>query len=208
MPPPSDSYANQMGPLLSYVSLKDSRGGASGLCERLPCAPGIYAWFRTIRVAVNRGPDAFVDSLTEAIDAPAAPEWSARLGPMHRATLESRSELSPAKRRRLGVLAQDPAFRIYTARIVEAAAILQAPLYVGKAQDLQRRIRQHIEPMSELSTRLREAGIRIEECTLAYALLSTDIQELDGWSQEPQDLILIEEIVTRICRPGFVVRPG
>lgn len=144
--------------VLTYAALRDSRGGGAGLCERLPAAPAVYAWFRTIRVPANRGPEAFVQSILDAIEAPAAPNWRAKLGPMHTNTLESRSELSPSKRTLLDTLALNEGFRQYTARIVEAAAILQAPLYVGKAQDLQRRTRQHLDPMSDLSVRLREAG--------------------------------------------------
>jgi hypothetical protein len=194
--------------MLTYVALRDSHGGAAGLCERLPSAPAMYAWFRTIRVPENRGPDEFVRSILDAIEAPAAPDWRAKLGPMHTNTLESRSELSQSKRTLLEALAANDGFRQYTARIVEAAAVLQAPLYVGKAQDLQRRIRQHLDPMSDLSVRLREAGIRIDDCTLAYAIVDDETAVTDSWAVEPRVLFLIEEIITRICRPGFVARPG
>jgi hypothetical protein len=194
--------------MLTYVALRDSHGGATGLCERLPAAPAIYAWFRTIRVPQNRGPEEFVRSILDAIEAPAAPDWRAKLGPMHTNTLESRSELSQSKRALLETLAVNDGFRQYTARIVEAAAVLQAPLYVGKAQDLQRRTRQHLDPMSDLSVRLREAEIRIDDCTLAYAIVEDETEVADSWAVEPRVLFLIEEIITRICRPGFVARPG
>jgi uncharacterized protein YjiS (DUF1127 family) len=126
---------------------------------------------------------------------------------MHSGTLESRSELSPLKRTQLEDLARDERFRFYAARVVEAAAILQAPLYVGKAEDLQRRIRQHLEPMSDLSVRLRDAGIRIGDCTLAYSMVE-EREISSDWELAPQHLFLMEELITRICRPGFVARPG
>ena len=194
--------------MLTYAALRDSRGGGAGLCERLPAAPALYAWFRTIRVPPNRGADEFTQSILDAIEAPAAPDWRASLGPMHTNTLESRSKLSLSKRTLLDALAPDEGFRQYVARIVEAAAILQAPLYVGKAQNLQRRTRQHLDPMSELSVRLREAGIRIDDCTLAYAIVEDETAASDSLAVEPRVLFLIEEIITRICRPGFVARPG
>jgi hypothetical protein len=190
--------------VLRYISLRGLFGGTAAMCERMPAAPGVYAWFRTVHVPANRGESAFVEAIAEAIEAPAAPDHSARLGPMHSATLQSRSELSASKRTLLEARAEDPTFRNTVARVVEAAAVLQAPLYVGKAQDLQQRIRQHLEPMSDLSVRLRAAGIRIDDCTLAYTVLDEDL----GWDASPQELVLIEEIVTRICRPGFVMRPG
>ena len=204
---PPNLFAGEVS-VLTYAALRDSRGGGAGLCERLPEAPAVYAWFRTIRVPANRGPEMFVQSILDAIEAPAAPNWRAKLGPMHTNTLESRSELSSSKRTLLDSLALDEGFRQYTAGVVEAAAILQAPLYVGKAQDLQRRARQHLDPMSDLSVRLREAGIRIDDCTLAYALVEDEATAPDSWGTEPRILFLIEEIITRICRPGFVARPG
>lgn len=194
--------------VLHYAALRESRGGAAGLCERLPTAPAIYAWFRTIRVPVNRGAPEFIESIIAAIEAPAAPLWTSKLGPMHSGTLESRSELSSSKELQLEQLASNERFRRYAARIVEAAAVLQAPLYVGKAADLQRRIRQHLDPMSDLSVRLRDAGIRIDDCTLAYAVVEDDDAAEGSWTEDPGVLFLIEEIITRICRPGFVSRPG
>ncbi len=194
--------------ILKYAALRESPGGATGLCERLPPAPAVYAWFRTIRVPVNRGPEDFVQSILTATEAPAAPTWRARLGPMHATTLESRSELTARKQLQLEHLALDAGFRSYVARIIESASILQAPLYVGKAQDLQRRISQHLDPMSDLSVRLREAGIRIDDCTLAYAIVEDIDASIESWTNDPNVLLLIEEIITRICRPGFVARPG
>lgn len=194
--------------ILQYVPVRDSPGGVSAVCERLPAAPAIYAWLRTVRICANRGAAEFTASVTAAVEAPAAPEWTSRLGPLHAVTLESRSELSRAKQDRLESLASNEAFRRYAARILEGAAVLQAPLYVGKAQDLQRRIRQHLDPMSDLSVRLREAGIRLDDCTLAYAVIEDASASAGCWEEDSQILLLMEELITRICRPGFVLRPG
>lgn len=194
--------------VLRYIAMRDSRGGSTGLCERLPTAPAIYAWFRTIRIPFNHGPTEFVASITSAIEAPAAPLWTSKLGPMHSATLESRSSLSTSKESRLEESSLSEDFRKHTSRIIEAAAVLQAPLYVGKANDLQRRVRQHLEPMSELSVRFRDAGIRINDCTLAYAILESSDPRESSWVDDQSVLTLIEEIITRICRPGFVARHG
>ncbi len=193
--------------ILNYAPLREAAGGSAGLCQRLPAAPAVYAWFRTIRVPVNRGPSEFVQSILAATEAAASPVWKARLGPMHAATLEARSELTALKRSQLERLAHNEGFRRYAARILESAASLQAPLYVGKAEDLQRRTRQHLEPMSDLCVRLRDAGIRLEDCTLVYALVEEDTST-DSWASDSNVLLLMEEIITRICRPGFVARPG
>lgn len=83
------------------------------------------------------------------------------------------------------------------------ATAIQTPLYVGKATDIQMRTRQHLQPTSELAIRLREADIDISECTLGYAVLA----KTDG-DVSTEILTLFEEILTRVCRPGFVLRPG
>ena len=88
-------------------------------------------------------------------------------------------------------------------QIVETASLLQSPLYVGKADKLQRRIREHLDPMSDLCTRLREADITLNGCTLVYAIVDECPVELNH-----QTMILIEEIISRLCRPGFVSRIG
>src|SRR5579871_4955895 len=111
--------------MLTYVAVRECPGGAGGFCERLPTAPAIYAWFRTIRIAPNQDAASFVTSVLEAIEAPAAPDWRARLGPMHRGVLESRSELAVSKRSQLELLASNEGFRRYAAEIVQAAAVLQ-----------------------------------------------------------------------------------
>lgn len=51
--------------------------------------------------------------------------------------------------------------------------------------------------------RLRSADIEIERCTLAYAIMPDN--EL---YKDENTLTLIEEIVTRLIRPGFVGRIG
>jgi hypothetical protein len=117
--------------------------------------------------------------------------------------LECRSELSERKAERLSTLVQVAAFRVFLSKIVETASLLQSPLYVGKAASLQGRIRQHLDPMSDLAVRLREVGITINGCTLGYAIVDESPVPLDD-----QAMFLIEEIISRLCRPGFVSRIG
>lgn len=87
--------------------------------------------------------------------------------------------------------------------MIGTASLLQAPLYTGKAASLQVRIRQHLEPMSDLAVRLREVDTTINGCTLAYAIVDESPMTLNA-----NTLFLIEEIITRLCRPGFVSRIG
>jgi hypothetical protein len=57
--------------------------------------------------------------------------------------------------------------------------------------------------MSDLSVRLRQAGIGINRCILVYAIIDESPVPITD-----QTMFLIEEVMTRICRPGFVLRIG
>jgi hypothetical protein len=178
-------------------------GGLSMICERLPATPAVYAFVRDIPLPPTHDADAVVSSLEQTILLKAAPDHTTALGPLHRATLQSFSGLSDRKASDLKEFAQNETFRLIVRSVIEHAAPLQAPLYVGKATSLQKRFSQHIEPMSPLCTRLRAAGIKLEECSLLYTELDSLPADLD-----PSALNLVEEILTRLLRPGFVMRIG
>jgi hypothetical protein len=189
--------------VFTYVDFSEVVGGATAATERLPDAPGVYAFFRKIWISPESPVEQFLASIETAISSRAAPDRQSRVGPMHRVTLECRSELSKKKVDDLAALAVSREFRAFLARVLQTGSLLQAPLYVGKADSLQGRIRQHLEPMSDLSVRLRDADIILSRCILAYALVAETPGKLDE-----DALFLIEELMTRICRPGFVSRIG
>lgn len=190
-------------PTFRYVRMSESLGGTSTACERLPAAPAIYAWFRSVKLSGSASSDTFVESVTSFLRQRAALDHRARLGSLHWVTLEAHSALSLPKIERLARLGQNAAFRDYLARVLDRAALLQPPLYVGKAQDLQQRIKQHLDPMSDLAVRLRAATIDIRECVLAYAVLDDAPVDTDD-----SMLTLVEEILCHLCRPGFSARLG
>ena len=100
-------------------------------------------------------------------------------------------------------LADSADFRRVVGEVFARLPVLQGPLYVGKARRLQYRIRQHFSPLSPLTVRLRQASIPLDRCVLAYCLLD---ENRDTLSDEA--LFLIEDIITRVLRPGFVLRIG
>lgn len=187
----------------TYIDFASIEGGANTVCERLPALPAVYGFFRNVRIHAALSPDGFADAIVRAIAAPAAPDRRSKVGPMHKVVLESRSDLSPFKEGHLRRLSSSPCFRAFLADIISKAVLLQCPVYVGKATSLQSRIRQHVDHMSDLAVRLRDAGLSIDECILAYVLL-----EDSQFSSDEPSLVLIEELISRITRPGFVSRIG
>jgi hypothetical protein len=190
--------------VFTYLDFSKVLGGATAACARLPDQPAVYAFFRNIRVPNKDAPaEEFIEAIKAAVTARAAPDRTSKVGPLHSVRLECWSDLAEPKSGNLEKMAQDPAFRGFLRNIIETASLLQSPLYVGKADRLQDRIRQHMEPMSKLAVRLREANITINGCTLAYAIVDQCPVPLNL-----QTMTLIEEIISRLCRPGFVYRIG
>jgi hypothetical protein len=185
------------------VDLSSVRGGIPIIAQRMPDLPAIYAFFRRIPSVSTGSAEQFYADILSLVEATAAPAHSNNLGPLHLVSLESRSTLSSRKREKLHELAASGQFRRLMSQVVEAATGLQSPLYVGKTVSLQTRIGQHLDPMSPLATRLRAVGIQITDCIITYTLIPAESQFYSN-----DTLLLIEEIVTRFLRPGFVLRAG
>jgi hypothetical protein len=167
----------------------------------------VYAFYRRLDVSADVEPNNFVSQVEEEVSRPAAPIREARVGGLHRVSLRSESRLSESKLEQLKSLSRDPNFRKSLSEIILNACLLQPPLYVGKAVNLQTRLRQHLEFASPLQDRLSEVGIDIKKSILVYNIVP-QFPAIDGDQEEGETALLIEDIVTRICRPGFVMRIG
>jgi|SRR5579883_158651 hypothetical protein len=190
-------------PQFVTINLSEISGGLAAAAERLPNAPGIYAFYRRIPALSTTDKDAFCEAILSTVGEHAAPDHDAQVGPLHAMSLYSFSRLSDSRTEWLQELAATVEFRRVLAEVFARLPAMQAPLYVGKARRLQDRIKQHFKPLSPLASRLREVGIPLERCILKYCLLD---ENMDVLSDEA--LLLIEDIITRVLRPGFVLRIG
>jgi hypothetical protein len=125
------------------------------------------------------------------------------IGSLHRIALDNWSSLGPRKEEALRAHSESEEFRRLLGDIMVRSSGLQSPLYVGQTGNLRRRVSQHLDPVSDLSIRLRSVGIAIGDCVLVY----TEIPRNPLFGQT-QTMTLIEEILTRMLRPGFVGRVG
>src|SRR5688572_27890410 len=123
--------------MFRYIDFARSPGGVEAACERIPSIPAIYAFFRRLPDLSRADPSTFARQIEELIEMPAAPHHVSQAGPLHRVSLEARSQLSAFKRAALADLSQDAAFRSHLSEILQHITLLQAPLYIGKAQALQ-----------------------------------------------------------------------
>jgi hypothetical protein len=178
-------------------------GGSTSACHRLPDTPAIYAFFSQTLFIPTSDPKLFVAALNQLIDRKASPTHEANVGSLHRVALDNRSTLGPKKQALLEEYAESENFRLYFADVIMKSSPLRSPLYVGQTENLKRRIIQHLDPTSDLATRLRKEGIALDECVLSYTLV-----EGATCASQPQVLTLIEDVITRLLRPGFVARIG
>ena len=185
------------------INLSEIPGGLAATCDKLPNAPGIYAFYRRIPQLSTTDKDAFCETIRATVAEHAAPDHNTSVGPLHSLSLYSFSSLSDTRADQLEELADSADFRRVVGEVFARLPVLQGPLYVGKARRLQHRIRQHFSPLSPLTVRLRQASIPLDRCVLAYCLLD---ENRDTLSDEA--LFLIEDIITRVLRPGFVLRIG
>jgi len=178
-------------------------GGSTSACHRLPDTPEIYAFFSQTLHIPTSDPEKFVEAVNQLIDRKASPTHEATVGSLHRIALDNRSTLGPKKQAMLQEHAKSEHFREVLANLVMKSSPLRSPLYVGQTDNLRRRITQHLDPTSDLSTRLRKENVALDECVLSYTLVEANI-----YMNQPHVLMLIEDVITRLLRPGFVARIG
>lgn len=79
--------------------------------------------------------------------------------------------------------------------------LFQKPFYVGKADNLQNRLRNHISGKSKILKKIRELNIAEETIWIGYTPLDASFinEELNS---------VFEEVTQRILKPSFVERPG
>ena len=168
----------------------------------------VYAWFRDLTLSedILASEEKFVSTIMELFENPLSEKQEARVGPFYEVGITTRPrELTPTKERALKQYAKVENIRNDIGSALEAATLLQAPLYIGKADKLADRIWDHINRNTSLCNRIEKAGLSLQDCLLAYVSIpnpnDTDI-ELTPLVQ------LVEDIITRLSRPGFVLRIG
>jgi hypothetical protein len=183
--------------------------------------PAVYAWYRQLKLAEAVGtPDAFLARISELMSAKLSDQYSNKLGFLYEVVVQESA--GPMSRRSLLLLesiAQHQEGRNRVSDILETATFLQAPLYVGKALSLRRRIGEHVTGGSGLLSRLDNAHIPIQSCVLRFryvneadvAALAACLDGGDGeYAPSKEDAIatLLEELLTRLSPSAFVRRPG
>ncbi len=168
--------------------------------------PAVYAWFQdlTLSETVLHSEEKFVDTIMQWFMNPQSEKREAHISPFYEVGITIKSKnLSSDKEEDLRQYAHRENTRREIGRVLEAMSVFQSPLYIGKADKLADRIWDHIDRKSGLRDRLETAGLSLDNCLLAYVQISKS----DGETQTSL-VRLVEDIITRLSRPGFVLRIG
>ena len=185
---------------------------------RLEDRPAVYAWYRRL-TGLSEAPSEkdFLDCFWRFFESKLSPLIPGRLGYLYEVMLqETPGTLAERSKLLLKKIAASPIARDQLSQVLELASPLQAPLYVGKAVSLRKRIGEHVAggSKSELKALLSEAKIRLDQCLLRFHYVD-GLKELVDVAEGVQPgnggdilALFIEELLTRLSPAAFVRRPG
>jgi len=189
--------------------------------------PGVYAWFRVFEFGDE--PEAFYEELMREIHAPKFAPRSGSIAPYYNVEIASSGQLPTGKQKALRIALEDKTFRNQLQNNLSLGYLFQAPLYIGKSNNLKKRLSNHLKEESPLRLRLEEASVDIDKCLLFVSpqydqeigeIVQNDEGDLDSDPNEEDNgsfgepateldhELLIEEVLSRLFSPQFTLRIG
>ena len=167
----------------------------------------VYAWFRDLALSADAlaSREKFANTVMQLLNNPLSEKREGHVSPFYEVGITVKSEkLSKKKEDSLKQYAKKEDIRQEIGRALKAATLLQAPLYIGKTDRLAGRVWDHVNHKTDLWDRLENVDLSLRDCLLAYVRISNP----DDVDTDLPLAQLIEDIITRLSRPGFVRRIG
>ena len=185
----------------------------SAVLDRIPSATsGIYAWYRNYFFSDD--PALFADQLLEEISKPRFTPRTGFVAPYYQVTVASQNKISETKEQHLRSFLSTPANRAALTEGLEASLYFQTPLYIGKSDNLRRRVAEHLDASSPLSQRFTAHGIDISSSLLLIIPLydpsgQPQLSTNEEATEEQIDTeVMLEEIFSRLFSPQLTIRIG
>ena len=124
----------------------------------------VYAWFQDLTLSkdVLASEEKFVSTVMELLGNPLSEKRENYIGPFYEIGLTAKpKELTSKKKHALIQYARAENIRSDIGNALEAATLLQTPLYIGKANKLAERIWAHVNRTSGLCDRLEKVGLSL-----------------------------------------------
>ncbi len=200
--------SNQQMGIVRYKQIATKRDCFNALPNRVTA---VYAWFRDLTLSAEElaSKEKFINTVLQWLEdpLPLTENHEADISLFYKLGVIVKSEnLSEERKNSLRQYATKENIRKEIGRALEVATFLQAPLYVGKASNrLAERVWEHVNRRSDLWSRLEQVGLSLQDCLLVYVPIS-NLNDVDG-NLTPLEQ-LVEDIITRLSRPGFVRSSG
>jgi hypothetical protein len=199
---------------------KDFRVFWKGHFDKVPAAPGVYAWFYPLRIT-SVDPEPFLSDLSSvlAYDAssqgPLRQELRSRLGwnllDLHLSIAPAPLPLSSDLRAQWSRLVSTPESFEQLRKVLMKSSLLMPPLYVGKTVSLAARCRQHIDGLggNDFHHRFEAYANSVPLHTrsvsdLLFACVRTTQEEATAEAESMESLV--EEILKRACQPAYSLK--
>lgn len=127
--------------------------GESAILNRIPDnMSGVYAWYRNFKIdtAAIDNPEVFVSSILQELCKPHCVTRETSFPPSHRLIVEPETRFSKRKEEALRQYANNFFFRELLITLLNNCLLFQQPLYIGKANNLRNRIKDHLSVESIL----------------------------------------------------------
>lgn len=161
--------------------------------------PGVYAWYPRLSLD-DMSAKGFRQSVDDQLASSSTlPRVRGKIGPCEAELILKNAALTNKKRNICDDLARKPAQRSRFSLALLSASIFQPPLYVGKADSLRMRIKNHRDGLTDFGQEMTTQNLMPDSLVVAYVLL----ENVPKKSNE-----LLEYILSLVSTPPFLKRYG
>jgi hypothetical protein len=187
-----------MNMLTSGIEVMDGRDLLTDLTS-IPTKAGVYSWYRRLSVD-ELTTVAFNTSIESRMHANTVlPTFVGSSGPYAVVLQPDKTALTPAKMAIANAVGTTLEQRSRFAHALLIASVFQAPMYVGKADDLRVRIKNHRDGITGFAKRIAPHNLMPNELVVAFVAFD---------NLPPKTNELLEYVLTILATPPFVKRRG
>jgi hypothetical protein len=179
------------------------------MTENVPSTSAVYAWKRKFRppAKVLADPVALGDWIAATVKTPSAilpPRELSHYLLLHGISIGG-AALTENKLSTLKEWVTDAKSRRWLLSMVQSIEVLAPPIYIGEADDLARRVKDHLAYKTDFSLILRDKlNLEWQDCELWYCSLPEECLAIDAKRRRT----LVELMVARLTVAGCTSRPG
>ena len=155
----------------------------------LPTSPGLYAWMLDLRRplrGLGQETGALLADIKDALHPSTPRRFDGKIRPYTAVSLhDDPPPLTKATAGQIEEIASMDAIAAEWAFL--CPTLLQRPLYVGKAKNLRKRLREHLAGRTKLITHLDDIGLTLNDCAIIVAEVQPAPPDVTDEAETPED---------------------